>query len=207
LGEHSEKGDLDLFLKDPIAFPIHPPASLLNRISIRALNSIYYAKAMNNRARDVSLTSFFYPLDTIGNWYKFYGKQGFVQYQFVVPSEGGFSNMRNIMTEINKSGSGSFLAVLKKFGPANKNLLSFPIEGYTLALDFKATSSNISLIRQLDEIVKISGGKVYLTKDAVMRESTFKSMYPKWQEFEYIREKYGAIGKFASSQSRRLGLA
>jgi len=115
--------------------------------------------------------------------------------------------MREILKEITKSGSGSFLAVLKKFGPANKNLLSFPIEGYTLALDFKATNSNISLARRLDEIVKDSGGRVYLTKDSVMKESTFKSTYPKWREFESVREKYGAIGKFASSQSKRLGLA
>ena len=207
LGEHSERGDLDISLKKPISVPIHAPVSLLNKMSIRALNSTYYARAMKNRTKDVSLASFFYPLDAIGNWNKLYGKQGFIQYQFVLPNEGGLSNMRNILTEITKSGSGSFLAVLKKFGPANKNLLSFPIAGYTLALDFKATSSNISLIQRLDEIVKDSGGRVYLTKDAVMKESTFKATYPKWQEFESVRQKYGALGKFASSQSKRLGLA
>jgi len=207
LGEHSDSGDLALSFKKPITVPIHTPAFLLNKLSINTLNASYYAKAINNRSKDVSLASFFYPLDAIGGWNKLYGKQGFIQYQFVLPNEGGLSNMRVILKEITKSGSGSFLAVLKKFGPANKNLLSFPIEGYTLALDFKATNSNISLAQRMDEIVKDSGGRVYLTKDSVMKESTFKSTYPKWQEYESVREKYGAIGKFASSQSKRLGLA
>jgi len=207
LGEHAGREDLALSLKKPITVPIHTPAFLLNKLSISTLNASYYAKAINNRSKDVPLTSFFYPLDAIGGWNKLYGKQGFIQYQFVLPTEGGLSNMREILKEITKSGSGSFLAVLKKFGPTNKNLLSFPIEGYTLALDFKATSSNISLVQRMDEVVKDSGGRVYLTKDAVMKESTFKATYPKWQEFESVREKYGAIGKFASSQSKRLGLA
>jgi decaprenylphospho-beta-D-ribofuranose 2-oxidase len=207
LGEHSDGGDLTLTLKRPISIPIHTPAYLLNKMTIRTLNSTFYAKAINNRSKDVSLKSFFYPLDAIGSWNKLYGKQGLLQYQFVLPNEGGMENMRNVLTEITESGSGSFLAVLKKFGPANMNLLSFPIEGYTLALDFKVTSSNVSMIHRLDEIIKDAGGRVYLTKDAVMKESTFKATYPKWQEFESVREKYGAIGKFASSQSKRLGLA
>ena len=115
--------------------------------------------------------------------------------------------MRKVLTEISNSGSGSFLAVLKKFGPANMNLLSFPMEGYTLALDFKVTNTSISLIHRLDEMIAEIGGRVYLAKDALMTESIFKATYPKWQEFESVREKYGAIGKFASSQSKRLGLA
>ena len=207
VGEHSENGDLELPLKQRLNVPSYTPAAFLNKLSIRALNSIYYAKAINNQSKDVSLTSFFYPLDAVKGWNKLYGKPGFLQYQFVIPNQGGLSIMSNVLTKIAKSGSGSFLAVLKKFGPANKNLLSFPIEGFTLALDFKVSSSNISLIRKLDEIVKDAGGRVYLTKDAVMKESTFKASYPKWQEFEAVREKYGAIGKFASSQSKRLGLA
>jgi hypothetical protein len=97
--------------------------------------------------------------------------------------------------------------VLKQFGSANQNLLSFPIEGYTLALDFKMSSSVINLLHRLDSMVADMGGRVYLTKDAVMREAAFKSTYSKWEAFEAVREKYGAIGKFASTQSIRLGLA
>jgi decaprenylphospho-beta-D-ribofuranose 2-oxidase len=207
LGEHLRTGDLTFSLKKPISIPFHAPGNLLNKMSIKALNSAHYTKARNNSSENVPLESFFYPLDAIGSWNKLYGKQGFIQYQFVIPGEGGLSVMREILSDIAKSGSGSFLAVLKKFGPANKNLLSFPIEGFSMALDFKATNSNISLVQKLDEIVKDSGGRVYLTKDAVMKEFTFKSTYLRWQEFEAVREKYGAIGKFASTQSERLGLA
>ena len=99
------------------------------------------------------------------------------------------------------------MAVLNQFGPANKNLLSFRIEGYTLALDFKFSQSTIALLHRLDDMVAGMGGRVYLTKDAVMRELSFKTTYPRWQEFESVRQKYGAIGKFASTQSKRLGLA
>jgi hypothetical protein len=207
LGEHKERGKLRLSLKSRISVPIYAPASLLNKVSVRAFNSAYYAKAVNNRLKEVSFASFFYPLDGVAGWNKLYGKSGFLQYQLVLPNGGDLSNMRGVLTEITKSQTGTFLAVLKKFGPANKNLLSFPMKGYTLAIDFKATNSNVSLIHRLDEIVKDMGGRVYLTKDAVMKESTFKATYPRWQEFESVREKYGAIGKFASAQSQRLGLA
>ena len=207
IGEHSTSGNLGLSLKKPISIPVRTPSNLLNSISIQAVNSIYFKKAINNQSKNVSLTSFFYPLDAIGNWNNLYGKQGLLQYQFVLPNDVGLSSMRKILTKIAESRSGTFLAVLKKFGPANKNLLSFPIEGYTLALDFKTSDSNIALIQRLDEMIVDEGGRVYLTKDAVMKESTFKSTYPRWQEFETVREKYGAIGKFASFQSKRLGLA
>jgi hypothetical protein len=130
-----------------------------------------------------------------------------VQFQFVIPKADGVANMRKLLTEIAKSGQGSFLAVLKQFGRANENLLSFPTEGYTLALDFKITTSIVKLLYELDDMVTHMGGRVYLTKDAVMRETTFKSTYPKWQQFESVRQKYGAIGKFCSTQSMRLGLA
>ena len=79
--------------------------------------------------------------------------------------------------------------------------------GYTLALDFKMSQKTISLLKRLDEIVVGMGGRIYLSKDALMSEMTFKTTYPRWQEFEAVREKYGAIGKFASDQSKRLGLA
>jgi hypothetical protein len=104
------------------------------------------------------------------------------------------------------SGKGSFLAVLKAFGTANQNFLSFPIEGYTLALDFKMSEEAVQLIRLLDSMVVEMGGRIYLTKDSLMTEASFKRTYPQWEQFEEVRAKYGAIGKFASSQSKRLGL-
>jgi len=206
-GEHADNGGLDLPIKDPITMPAHTPAALLNSVTMRAFNNAYWAKASNNKNQNMSLLPYFYPLDVIGGWNKLYGKAGFVQYQFVLPKTDGVANMRQILTNIAKTGQGSFLAVLKQFGPANQNLLSFPIEGYTLALDFKMSQSTIDLLQRLDDMVAGMGGRVYLTKDAVMREVSFKTTYPNWERFEGVRHKYGAIGKFASVQSQRLGLA
>jgi FAD/FMN-containing dehydrogenases len=206
-GEHADTGGFDLTIKDPIMVPFHTPATMLNSLTMRVFNNAYYLKAAHNKVQRVQLLPYFYPLDTIGGWNKLYGKAGFMQYQFVLPKAGGVANMRTILARIAQSGAGSFLAVLKQFGPANRNLLSFPIEGYTLALDFKMSPSTIELLHSLDDMVVSMGGRVYLTKDAVMKALTFKTTYPRWQEFEAVREKYGAIGKFASNQSRRLGLA
>ena len=206
-GEHADSGGLNLTIKDPIALPIRMPSGLLNGTTMRAFNNAYWTKVRENKNEIVPLLSYFYPLDTIGNWNKLYGKAGFVQYQFVLPIANGVANMRQILTEISQSGHGSFLAVLKQFGLANQNLLSFPFEGYTLALDFKMSQSTLDLLHRLNDMVVDLGGRVYLTKDAMMREASFKKMYPNWEEFERVRYKYGAVGKFASSQSKRLGLA
>lgn len=207
LGEHAEAGGLKIDTKDPVTLRFRTPSSFLNCMTVKTFNSAYWLNAKHNSAHIMQIMPYFYPLDRLGNWNKLYGKAGFLQFQFVIPINHGIENMRKILTMIAESGSGSFLAVLKQFGKANDNLLSFPIEGYTLALDFKLTTSSIETLHKLEQIVADMGGRVYLTKDAVMREATFKATYPKWEEFEAVREKYGAIGKFSSAQSNRLGLA
>jgi hypothetical protein len=114
--------------------------------------------------------------------------------------------MKKILETIVSSGKGSFLAVLKTLSKANENFLSFPIEGYTLTLDFKMSQEIVQLIKLLDSMVVEMGGRIYLAKDALMSEASFKKTYPQWDQFESVRAKYGAIGKFVSSQSKRLGL-
>jgi decaprenylphospho-beta-D-ribofuranose 2-oxidase len=207
LGEHSQEGTLGLGKLKSQNLPIDMPQSLLNHYSIKAFNSLYYHRVFSKtKTEKISFESYFYPLDAIGNWNRLYGKAGFVQYQFVLPKAVGVKGLRQILEVIVKSGKGSFLAVLKAFGGANENYLSFPIEGYTLALDFKMSEETVQLIKQLDSMVVEMGGRIYLTKDALMTETSFKKTYPQWEHFEEVRAKYGAIGKFASSQSRRLGL-
>jgi FAD/FMN-containing dehydrogenase len=206
LGEHSLRGGLDQPFPRPLTVPVHAPAALLNGLTMRAFNSLYFA-APRRASVTVPYTSYFYPLDALGAWNRLYGKAGFLQYQFALPITDGFANLQTIVAQIAQSGAGSFLAVLKQFGPANGNLLSFPIEGYTLALDFKLSAAAVALLHRLDGMVVSMGGRVYLAKDAVMRESTFKRCYPAWVRFEEVRHRYGAIGKFASCQSKRLGLA
>jgi FAD/FMN-containing dehydrogenase len=145
-------------------------------------------------------------LDALSNWNRLYGKNGFIQYQFVIPKTNGLVGLRQILSLIAASGKGSFLAVLKSFGCANKNYLTFPAEGYTLALDFSLSTETIELVKRLDEMIIDMNGRIYLAKDALMSQNTFKKTYPLWEKFEEIREEYGAIGKFSSHQSKRLGL-
>jgi FAD/FMN-containing dehydrogenase len=135
-----------------------------------------------------------------------YGRSGFVQYQFMIPKSSGADAMRNILKEISASGRGSFLAVLKTFGPGNGNDLSFPGEGWTLALDFRCDERVFALLDRLDVMVADAGGRVYLSKDARLKATHFRQTYPNWEKFEATRARYGAHGRFASAQSLRLGL-
>ncbi|OGV27637.1 MAG: hypothetical protein A3F18_07610 [Legionellales bacterium RIFCSPHIGHO2_12_FULL_37_14] len=205
--EHSNTGGLNFNLKNPINVPIYTPAAFLNKHLLAAFNSLYYIRAVHNKTKNISLSSFFYPLDAIGYWNRLYGKAGLVQYQFVLPKENGAANMKTILAHIASSNSGSFLAVLKQFGEANNNLMTFPMLGYALSLDFKMSQKTVNLLAKLDSLIMSMDGRIYLAKDALMSQNTFKNMYPHWQEFEFVRDKYGAVGRFASAQSKRLGLA
>lgn len=207
VGEHARDGQLLLPAKRALSVPLDMPAALLNRYSVQAFNELYYQRIRKSESKQrVSFESFFYPLDGIQQWNRLYGKQGFVQYQFVIPKVAGLHGMRAILERISASHRGSFLAVLKTFGAANNNLLSFPMEGYTLALDFKLEPGLLELLDELDSMVLAYGGHLYLAKDARMSEATFKQSQPNWQQFQEVRAHYGALGKFASLQSRRLGL-
>lgn len=207
LGEHAENGELVVPNAKTLSIPFNMPTSLLNRVTIQAFNTLYYNRASQiQHTRTLNYEPFFYPLDKIAHWNRLYGTRGFTQYQFVLPKEAGLKGMRAILDRIAASGRGSFLAVLKGFGEENQNLLSFPKKGFTLALDFKAEPVIFELLDELDKLVLHFGGRLYLAKDARMSELTFKRSYPNWQEFEKVRERYHAIGKFASHQSQRLGL-
>lgn len=207
LGEHSVNGGLELSGQSKRSLPIDMPTWVLNPYSIKAFNFFYFHNSIiSDQKTELPYRPYFYPLDGINNWNRLYGKNGFIQYQFVVPKAVGVGGLKRILDIISNSNKGSFLAVLKVFGKGNENYLSFPIEGYSLALDFKMEPEITDLVTRLDSMVLEMGGRVYLTKDALMSEQMFKSTYPKWQIFEEVRAKYGAIGKFASNQSRRLGL-
>jgi len=207
LGEHAEKGELEVHSAGKISMPFNMPSYLLNKYTIQAFNFAYYnhllKKEINNT---VHYDSFFYPLDGIGNWNRMYGKKGFTQYQFVIPKEAGLEGLKEILTAIAESKQGSFLAVLKVFGEGNDNLLSFPKKGYTLALDFKITDKLFGLLDKLDEIVRKFEGRLYLSKDVRMSEEMFKETYSQWEEFQAVRKQYGADKLFNSLQSKRLGL-
>jgi len=207
LGEHATDGPLTVQTKLPMPVPFDLPAALLNRASVQAFNSLYYGRIRQKVSQQrMALEPFFYPLDALSQWNRLYGKPGFVQYQFVLPQAAGVVGLREVLERIAESGRGSFLAVLKLFGPANANYLSFPQAGYTLTLDFKAEAAVFELLNELDAIVLQHDGRLYLAKDARMSAATFKSSYPNWQAFEEVRSRWHAHGKFASAQSLRLGL-
>ena len=204
LGEHADEGPLTPRTRPPRAIPFDMPPGLLNHATGKAFNALFYARGPSTvRTRTIPYEPHFYPLDGLAEWNRLYGRPGFVQYQFVLPSAVG---LRQILEAIATSGEGAFLAVLKQFGPANRNLLSFPTEGYTLALDFKAEPAVFALLDRLDHMVLDLGGRLYLAKDARMSEAMFKASYPNWQAFQEVRARHHAIGRFASHQSKRLGL-
>jgi len=207
-GEHALEGELTSASQNALSLPCVTPSILLNRFSTRAFNSLYYHRQRTPIAhQSIHYAPFFYPLDRIRHWNRLYGRKGFLQYQFVLPQAAGLEGMQSILQRISDQQTGSFLAVLKKLGPANSNLLSFPQEGYTLALDFKFQHGLFRFLEQLDQQVLDWGGRLYLAKDARMSQTVFKASYPNWETFEAVREKYAATGKYRSTQSVRLGLA
>ena len=149
--------------------PFYFPSWVLNSFTIKIFNWLYYNKQTKKSVEGfVHYEPFFYPLDVINEWNKIYGKKGFIQYQMVIPKEKGKEGMQKILETIADSGNGSFLAVLKLFGKNNpKAYNSFPMEGYTLALDFKVNNKLKYLVEELDKIVEEFGGRIYLTKDSM----------------------------------------
>jgi FAD/FMN-containing dehydrogenase len=145
--------------------------------------------------------SSFYPLDSVIDWNRMYGPRGFYQHQSVIPVEAGQDPTRAMLEEIAKSGEGSFLAVLKIFGDNQSvGMLSFPRPGVTLALDLPNKGAGTeNLLRRLDAIVRESGGRIYLAKDACMSAEVFEAGYPRLNEFLQYRDP-----GISSELSRRL---
>ncbi|MGH7716131.1 MAG: FAD-binding protein [Vulcanimicrobiaceae bacterium] len=184
--------------------PIDFPAAALNRRSIAIFNRLYYERARPVTAL-VDYDRFFYPLDAVFDWNRMYGRRGFVQYQCVLPRAASRAGLTALLERIVAVGAGSFLSVLKLLGPG-RGMLSFPIEGYTLALDFRADEANLALLTELDVIVTAHGGRIYLAKDARVAAADFRRGYDTLAEFATVRAAVDPGGKFASLQSRRLGL-
>ena len=176
--------------KLPLAVPVDFPPFVLNTLSIKAFNEVYYRKQRQDVVRGLErYEPFFYPLDAIHQWNRMYGKRGFLQYQCVVPFNNGYEVMSDILQRISRSGEGSFLTVLKMFGDVpSPGMLSFPRPGLTLALDFPNNGKRTSrLFDELDGVVRQSGGAIYPAKDAHMTSESFATFYPQWHEFaQYI---------------------
>lgn len=188
--------------------PFYLPGFALNSWSVGAFNTLFYRRQWRrDQQRRVHYDPFFYPLDVLSNWNRIYGRGGFLQYQFAIPFAGGLELMREILGRIAACGAASFLAVLKTFGPEEEGLLSFPLPGYTLALDFPLQGGRIiPFLTELTKLITPAGGRIYLAKDAILEEGDFVAMYPRLEEFRKIKQKYDPHNQFRSCQSDRLGL-
>lgn len=173
LPQNMSKSPLRLKKKFQPTVPFYFPSFVLNALTVKIFNLLYFKKQSKKEVKSfIDYETYFYPLDFVNNWNKIYGKSGFIQYQMVIPKKSGKEGMKKILETIANSGNGSFLAVLKLFGKDNPEAYnSFPLEGYTLALDFKVNSKLKKLVEQLDNIVQEFGGRIYLTKDSMSKSS------------------------------------
>ncbi len=194
---------------DMISIPIDLPVALLNQVSVKAFNALYYRQCgrAGERTRLTHFDLFFFPLDRVRAWNRLYGRKGFIQYQCVFPKEISLVGITTLLERMMSSGHRSFLAVLKLFGPGGDGFMSFPMEGYTLALDFPLHRDTLTLLRSLDEITHGYGGRVYLAKDACCTPDMVRQGYPQYDDFMTVRaEAAGSVPLFASALSRRLAL-
>ncbi|MEV6170979.1 FAD-binding oxidoreductase [Streptomyces sp. NPDC051954] len=194
----------------PTQLPAAPallPERLLSRTTVSLFNELWYRKAPRARTGELQkLATFFHPLDGVPHWNRVYGRSGFVQYQFVV-GYGQEDALRRVVRRISEHRCPSFLAVLKRFGDADPGWLSFPLPGWTLALDIPAGLPGLGvLLDELDGEVAAAGGRVYLAKDSRLRPELLTSMYPRLDGFRALRAELDPRGVFVSDMSRRLGL-
>jgi decaprenylphospho-beta-D-ribofuranose 2-oxidase len=219
LGEHASHADVESLATDaqrtapktnakPLAVPIDLPRFTLNRWTVAAFNELYFRKGAAGAGPPFlsRIDPFFFPLDGVVDWNRIYGRRGFLQHQSVVPVEHAHAAIGEILTRIAKRGNASFLAVLKKFGPSSKGLMSFPRPGFTLALDLAMDRGIFDFLDEIDSLVVAAGGRIYLAKDGRQSKTTFAAGYPDLNRFCEIRRRIGAEGRVASRLSERLGI-
>jgi FAD/FMN-containing dehydrogenase len=216
VGEHAARHELHEFAArhpfprpgDPrLTVPIDLPAFALNRWSVSAFNEVYFRRGARKAGPSSLVTAdrFFFPLDSIGNWNRLYGARGFVQHQCVLPLQSGPDVLAEMLGHIAARGNASPLAVLKKLG-AGSGLLSFPMPGYTLALDFPATRGIVPFLHELDALVVAAGGRLYLAKDACQARGTVEAGYPALARFRSVRHAIDPHRRIRSRLSERLAL-
>lgn len=193
--------------RKPRAVPIDFPGFALNSTSVRAFNWLYRRHvAMSGSDATIPYEEFLFPLDALHHWNRVYGKRGFRQFQCVVPFDSGHSALRKLLEAIAKAGRGSFLAVLKAMGESGVGYLSFPMPGYTLALDFPNSPGVVPFVRELENIVLDHGGRVYLAKDSTLTADVFRRMYPAHTQQLALLQQIDPHQRMRSDLAARIGL-
>jgi decaprenylphospho-beta-D-ribofuranose 2-oxidase len=215
-GEHARLTELDAARSSApyqtpdtrlFAVPFDLPSFTLNRVSVGLFNKLYFRNGLRKQGSGIiAYEPYFFPLDAISDWNRIYGRRGFVQYQCVIPKHRSRDGLGEILELVSRHGSPSFLAVLKLLGPDDAGLMSFPLEGYTLALDFPAMHATFALLSQIDRVLLGCGGRIYLAKDACQNREMIEAGYPNLNAFRDLRRLWGADARFHSLQSERLGL-
>jgi decaprenylphospho-beta-D-ribofuranose 2-oxidase len=213
MGDHAPAGavthgDARSFRARPVAsVPSILPSGLLNKVSVGLFNELWFRRAPRQRRDELQgIGQFFHPLDFVADWNRLYGRQGLLQYQFVVPF-GEEATLRHALERLATAGAASFLTVLKRFGPGNAGYLSFPMSGWTLTLDIPTGVHGLGeLLDELDRRVVGVGGRLYFAKDSRMGPALVPEMYPRLADWRAVVDRADRHGVFQSDLSRRLGL-
>lgn len=188
-----------------INVPFTCPSWLLNNVTVKAFNHFYYKRQARKPNQIVNYKNYFYPLDLITNWNRLYGKNGFIEYQCVIPEENSFIAIKLILEKLTKAKYPSFFGGIKRFGASSRGFLSFPMQGYTLALDIPLKNQALlTLLDELDAIVLQYSGRIYLAKDARLKPENFRAMYPNYQQWLVQKQKLDPHNYFTSSLAKRL---
>ncbi len=194
-------------LKPSIRVPIDLPSGLVNPLTIRVLNTLFYLKHPRGvRTHVVHPEAYFWPLDILDEWNRGFGRRGFTQFQCVLPSSAKL--YREVLERFQQMGGCSFVTVFKDCGEAGEGMLSFPQRGTSLAVDvpIRRDGGTAKLCATLNDMVVANGGRVYLAKDAFATAEQFRQMYPRWEEWDEIRRRFDPQGRLRSAQGQRLGL-
>ena len=213
-GDHAGLDDLSPARRaDPLAYDPRRragvpalPCGVVTRATVRLFNEAWYRRGPRKATGLVPIPAFFHPLDAVAGWNHLYGPGGFVQYQLAVP-DGAEGVVETVLVLLSSLGLPAALGVLKRFGPADPGPLSFPISGWTLALDLPARLPGLgATLDAFDELVAGAGGRVYLAKDARLRPDLVRAMYPRLVEWQAVRGRVDPDGALQSDLGRRLGL-
>lgn len=206
LGERQRAQPHLLPRRRKLSVPFDFPGWALNSLTVRAFNAVYYGLSRDCE-KLVDFDKFFYPLDTINHWNRIYGKRGFIQYQVFFPDATAAIGLRQTLDAVSASGLSSFLAVLKRCGPANAFPLSFLDTGFTLAMDMPVVPEKLDVLMPvLERILVEHGGRIYFAKDACVSRDLIPRMYPRLGDFRRIQRSVDPQGVLRSHLSDRLGL-